>query len=417
MVNTAAGMLLPPPPSSSEEEVLEYIRREEEEERRAYVLANVTPLKRIPDSVVSHDAGFLNLIIWRLFRDMQTSELFANDVMEKIRAKIETVKLPPFLGNLRAVDVDFGSDFLKVESIKVVATEVPDEVIVEAEVNYTGGLAVTLAIECYLNWPRPKAAVIPVTATIKLLQLRGKLHLLLPSTLNAKNSLCFVTPPHVEFDVDISAGQGQGRRVSSVPKLKHFLFAFARQVAFSALVHPSRILWYWPIPGRKVDVELQSHKDRAKPKRPSKGHTQILARDSSDVLACKYVALEFFNNILNLYRYERLDQLFADDCIVHGTSYLDIPLSGRDAVLQWIVSLRHALPDIRFFIDELNPAKNNIAIQWTARGTFTNDLWDYPATKQELLLRGSFAMKVREGNQLVTEFFVFWSLGSIYGLI
>jgi hypothetical protein len=400
-----------------EDEMMEYIRKEEEEERRAFVLANVTPLKRIPDHVPPHDPGFLNLVLWRLFRDMQTSELFANDVSEKIRAKIETVKLPPFLGNLRVIDTDYGKDFIKLESIKVVATEDPDEVIIETDINYEGGLSVTLGIECYINWPRPKAAVIPVTATIKLVSLRGKLHILLPSTLNTKNSLCFVSPPNVEFDVSIDIGKGEGKRVSSIPKLKHFLFSFARQAAFTALVHPSRILWFWPIPGRKVDVELSSHSDRAKTKKPSKGHTQILSRDSSDVVACKYVALEFFNNILNLYRYERLDQLFSADCIVHGTSFLDVPLRGRDAVLSWIVQLRHSFPDIRYFIDELNPSKNNIAIQWTARGTFLNDLWDYPATGAELLLRGSFSMKVRDGNQLITEFFVFWSLGSIYGLV
>ena len=196
-----------------EDEMTEYIRKEEEEERRAYVLANVTPLKRIPDHVEAHDAGFLNLVLWRLFRDMQTSELFANDVAEKIRAKIETVKLPPFLGNLRVMEMDYGKDFIKVDSIKVVSTEVPDEVIVEADVRYEGGLAVTLGIEFYINWPRPKAATIPVTAIIKLKTLRGKLHLLLPSQLNTKNSMCFVTPPAVEFDVSIDIGKGEGRYV------------------------------------------------------------------------------------------------------------------------------------------------------------------------------------------------------------
>lgn len=194
-----------------EDEMTEYIRKEEEEERRSYVLANVTPLKRIPDHVEAHDAGFLNLVLWRMFRDMQTSELFANDVAEKIRAKIETVKLPPFLGNLRVLEMDYGKDFIKVDSIKVVATEVTDEVIIEADVRYEGGLAVTLGIEFYLNWPRPKAATIPVTAIIKLKTLRGKLHILLPSTLNTKNSMCFVAPPAVEFDVSIDIGKGEGR--------------------------------------------------------------------------------------------------------------------------------------------------------------------------------------------------------------
>lgn len=197
-----------------EDEMTEYIRKEEEEERRAYVLANVTPLKRIPDHVEAHDAGFLNLVLWRMFRDMQTSELFANDVAEKIRAKIETVKLPPFLGNLRVMEMDYGKDFIKLDSIKVVATEVPDEVVIEADVRYEGGLAVTLGIEFYLNWPRPKAATIPVTAIIKLKTLRGKLHILLPSQLNTKNSMCFVAPPAVEFDVSIDIGKGEGTYVS-----------------------------------------------------------------------------------------------------------------------------------------------------------------------------------------------------------
>lgn len=405
-----AGML-------KEDEMMEYIRKEEDDERRAFALANVTPLKRIPDNVPSHDPGFLNLVLWRLFRDMQTSELFDNDVAEKIRTKIETVKLPPFLGNLRVVHIDYGKDFIKLESIKVVATEEADEVIAEADIHYSGGLTVHLGLEFYINWPRPKAAVIPVMAAIKLVSLRGKLHVLLPSTLNTKNSLCFVSPPNVEFDVSIDIGKGQGKRVSSIPKLKHFLFSFARQAAFTALVHPSKIQFFWPIPGRKVDVEIVFHSDAGKEKKATKSPAQVLTRDSSDVVACKYVALEFFNNILNLYRYERLDQLFAHNCLVIGASLLDIPLRGRDAVLSWIVQLRHSLPDIRYFIDELTAAKNNITINWTARGTFCHDLWDYPATGSELILRGSFFLKVRDGNQLVTEFSIFWSLGSIYGLI
>lgn len=406
-----AGML-------KEDEMMEYIRKEEDDERRAFALANVTPLKRIPDDVPTHDPGFLNLVLWRLFRDMQTSELFDHDVAEKIRTKIETVKLPPFLGNLRVVHIDYGKDFIKLESIKVVATEEADEVIAEADINYRGGLTVHLGLEFYINWPRPKAAVIPVMAAIKLVSLRGKLHVLLPSTLNTKNSLCFVSPPSVEFDVSIDIGKGQGKRVSSIPKLKHFLFSFARQAAFTALVHPSKIQFFWPIPGRKVDVDIVFHSDAGKVKKATKSPSaQVLTRDSSDVVACKYVALEFFNNVLNLYRYERLDQLFHHDCLVFGASLLDIPLRGRDAVLSWIVQLRHSLPDIRYFIDELFAAKNNITIYWTARGTFCHDLWDYPATGSELILRGSFFLKVRDGNQLVTEFSIFWSLGSIYGLI
>lgn len=235
-----------------EDEMTEYIRKEEEEERRAYVLANVTPLKRIPDHVEAHDAGFLNLVLWRMFRDMQTSELFANDVAEKIRAKIETVKLPPFLGNLRVMEMDYGKDFIKVDSIKVVATEVPDEVIIEADVRYEGGLAVTLGIEFYLNWPRPKAATIPVTAIIKLKTLRGKLHILLPSQLNTKNSMCFVAPPAVEFDVSIDIGKGEGRYAIHL-QLCHFIIAiqiacwrrfssFLNRLRFSAYSLKTQIL-------------------------------------------------------------------------------------------------------------------------------------------------------------------------------
>jgi predicted ester cyclase len=109
--------------------------------------------------------------------------------------------------------------------------------------------------------------------------------------------------------------------------------------------------------------------------------------------------------------------LFTEDCLVHGSSLAGAVHQGRDAVKQHILELQNAFPDLVFYVEDLVADGVNVFIRWLARGTHKGQLWDYPGTGEERLLRGSMMCKVKEGNQRITDMYFYWSISSVYSLL
>lgn len=292
---------------------------------------------------------------------------------------------------------------------------------VEADVRYEGGVSATLQTTVYINFPRPMSAVIPIKAFLTVSSLRGKLHLHMPNEANDRFELCLVESPIVDMNVHVDFGKGT--RVSSLPKLKKFLFSAARKAIDHLLVYPSKLTFFFPLPGRKPDPEVVTMKDTASARPPtqgttgSKGATLGSSPDNDDANACKFVALEFIDKVLNGGSTTSLDLLVADDAILYGGQILDVPWQGRDAFLTWVTLLRHAFPDLFFFVEDCLMNGSAVTVRWIARGTFRGALWDYPPTGDEHILRGIFMFKVKEGNQRIAELYSAWSLGTVYGLV
>lgn len=265
------------------------------------------------------------------------------------------------------------------------------------------------------------SAVIPIKAFLTISSLRGKLHMMLPNEANARFELCLVESPTVDMNVHVDFGKGH--RISSLPKLKKFLFSAARKAIDQFIVYPSKITFYFPLPGRKPDPEVVTPKDSASTRNPSQGTTNSKGSalgsnpDNDDANACRFIALEFIDNVLNHGRMEYIDRLTAEDVILYGAQVIDVPWQGRDAISTWVKLLRFAFPDLFFYVDDCVMNGPTVTVRWTARGTFRAPLWDYPPTGDEHLLRGCFMFKVKDGNQYIVELYSFWSLGTIYGLV
>jgi predicted ester cyclase len=73
--------------------------------------------------------------------------------------------------------------------------------------------------------------------------------------------------------------------------------------------------------------------------------------------------------------------------------------------------------DLVFYIEDLLADSVNVSCRWVARGTHKGQFWDYPPTNEEMLLRGMFLAKVKEGNQKITDLYIFWNISTVYSMV
>jgi steroid delta-isomerase-like uncharacterized protein len=73
------------------------------------------------------------------------------------------------------------------------------------------------------------------------------------------------------------------------------------------------------------------------------------------------------------------DERFADDILLHSPASEE-PIRGRDAVVDFIVKLRVAFPDLHMVIQDLVAAGDRVVTRCTSTGTHLGDYFGVPPT-------------------------------------
>jgi steroid delta-isomerase-like uncharacterized protein len=376
----------------------------------------IEPLQRVGADATSGAGGdWLNVFLGRIFRDMQTCQIFLEEIKTKVRDQFEKIPKRTFMGPVVLKNFDLGAQFFKFHNLRFMPTSTPEEVVGEALVTYEKGFGLTAACEFYVNWPKPMTAVIPLEVTVSIEKCIGTWHFRFPPEVNTRMEICFVAPPDIEFDFLITV-IGRNTRLGMLPQLRRFLFGLVKKSLTNLFVYPSKLKLFIPLPARRADTVLENPL-RQRPRMPASGRTVPSRRDRPDVRARKTIVARFVNEVLNQRRFDQLQDLFTEDCLVHGSSLAGAVHQGRDAVKQHILELQNAFPDLVFYVEDLVADGVNVFIRWLARGTHKGQLWDYPGTGEERLLRGSMMCKVKEGNQRITDMYFYWSISSVYSLL
>ena len=77
------------------------------------------------------------------------------------------------------------------------------------------------------------------------------------------------------------------------------------------------------------------------------------------------------------------DERFAADILLHSPASEE-PVRGRDAVVDFIVKLRVAFPDLHMVIEDLVAADDRIVTRCTTRGTHLGDYFGVPPTGHQV---------------------------------
>lgn len=154
-------------------------------------------------STPSHrETAWINAVFGRLFLGMYKTDRLKNFVEMKIRKKIDKTKRPTFLDEIHVRSVDVGASVPFITDPKLLSLSTEGEVIVEAKVEYAGGL--TIEIETDFNWSyssRMKPIRMNLILAVKLNRLAGRMMFKLKAPPTNRYWLAFFEMPEMDWKI------------------------------------------------------------------------------------------------------------------------------------------------------------------------------------------------------------------------
>ncbi|KAG2194576.1 hypothetical protein INT46_011291 [Mucor plumbeus] len=154
-------------------------------------------------STPSHrETAWINAVFGRLFLGMYKTDRLKKFVEMKIRKKIDKTKRPTFLDEIHVRSVDVGASVPFITDPKLLSLSAEGEVIVEAKVEYKGGL--TIEIETDFNWSyssRMKPIRMNLILAVELRRLAGRMMFKLKAPPTNRYWLAFFEMPEMDWKI------------------------------------------------------------------------------------------------------------------------------------------------------------------------------------------------------------------------
>ena len=106
----------------------------------------------------------------------------------------------------------------------------------------------------------------------------------------------------------------------------------------------------------------------------------------------------WFDEIWNKGRLDAIDELLAEDGIVHGLGEAGGEVSGPAAFRPFVERLRGAFPDIEVKVEQVVDDGDLIAARWVATMTHTGDHLGTPASGKRVIVTGMSMTRLRDGK-------------------
>jgi len=106
----------------------------------------------------------------------------------------------------------------------------------------------------------------------------------------------------------------------------------------------------------------------------------------------------WFDEIWNKGRLDAIDELLAEDGIVHGLGEAGGEVSGPAAFRPFVERLRGAFPDIEVKVEQVVDDGDLIAARWVATMTHTGDNLGMPASGKRVTVTGMSMTRLRDGK-------------------
>jgi len=106
----------------------------------------------------------------------------------------------------------------------------------------------------------------------------------------------------------------------------------------------------------------------------------------------------WFDEIWNKGRLDAIDELLAEDGIVHGLGEAGGEVSGPAAFRPFVERLRGAFPDIEVKVEQVVDDGDLIAARWVATMTHMGDNLGMPASGKRVTVTGMSMTRLRDGK-------------------
>jgi steroid delta-isomerase-like uncharacterized protein len=110
----------------------------------------------------------------------------------------------------------------------------------------------------------------------------------------------------------------------------------------------------------------------------------------------KALVRKWFDEVWNQGRAAAIDELLADNAVVHGLGPED--LHGREGFKTFHAAYRNAFPDIQINVDEMVAEGDKVTARWSGTGTHLGDGLGLPATGRQLQFHGMTIVRVEHGK-------------------
>ncbi|KAI8643603.1 putative integral membrane protein conserved region-domain-containing protein, partial [Parasitella parasitica] len=159
-------------------------------------------IRRVQSTPNHRETAWINAVLGRLFLGMYKTDRLQNFVEMKIRKKIDKTKRPTFLDEIHVRSVDVGASVPLITDPKLLSLSPEGEVIVEAKIEYEGGL--TIEIETDFNWSyssRMKPIRMNLILAVKLRRLAGRMMFKLKAPPTNRYWLAFFEMPEMDWKI------------------------------------------------------------------------------------------------------------------------------------------------------------------------------------------------------------------------
>eukprot|EP01097_Dermamoeba_algensis_P001677 TRINITY_DN162_c0_g1_i1.p1 TRINITY_DN162_c0_g1~~TRINITY_DN162_c0_g1_i1.p1 ORF type:complete len:636 (-),score=143.54 TRINITY_DN162_c0_g1_i1:128-2035(-) len=366
----------------------------------------IPELPRLSSTVKPESIDWLNILLQRMFRDMQFSKILANDLVHSLTKHLKNAELPSFLGEIKVLDVYLGTEIFVFDNFRAGSTSIPDELLIETDISYRGGFGITLSTEMYVNIPVPKAAILPVTIYVYVTHLAGKAHIRAPPKLVSPFSFCFVDPPFFDFVLQVNLGKSSKLKIDLRPAIAIGL----KKSINRFLVYPSTVSFNIPYPGKKLSPS--AHPYDPSPSKKSSKKTVRAPSESTSLVSKKFICMRYIQEAINAGDFGVVDEIFAPDVLVHGQSLKSqIVFHGRRGIKLHIRKLRSAFNPLQIEVEDMIADSNHLYMRWILSGKNKGTIWhiSHPSG-EDVQLHGYTIFSIKYGGTMIAEMWDFWSL-------
>lgn len=96
---------------------------------------------------------------------------------------------------------------------------------------------------------------------------------------------------------------------------------------------------------------------------------------------------QLFEEVLSQGAVDAIAELIAADSVDHGPAMVGVA-NGAEGFKRVVTSLRAAMPDLRFDVEDLIATGDRVVVRWTAHGTLTGTLLGVRPTGKRALITG-----------------------------
>ncbi|RKF78121.1 putative PH domain-containing protein [Golovinomyces cichoracearum] len=252
----------------------------------------ITLVQKLHSSEEHVNTRWINAIIGRIFLALYKTSEVENFFRSKIKKKISRVKTPSFLSKIVLQNIDMGESAPIITNPKLKELTVNGELIVEADLRYSGNFRVEVATTARIDLgTRFKAREVNLVLAVNLKRIEGHFLLKIKPPPSNRFWMCFQTQPKIDMTIEPIVSSRQITYTLILRQIENRI----KEVVAESLVFPH---WddspffgtenknirggIWAKSCDYEKVQIENHKTADLEARPPERYTDAASNDDED---------------------------------------------------------------------------------------------------------------------------------------